>query len=175
MWSERKFRKEFRNVKTLQSVFPKISITTVLVTMTLNTLEYIRKTLNFKMLVHFYRKPLDRLNITYTVAPITSSGFKDINFLIPPKISSIVNIEKIMIFVISIEKCKALEIYLQTLLPDKLKDRGEDTIKSFSSILEATSKTEWLEKFLNDDTRIIICKDAGEMVVDILDIRRVIQ
>ncbi len=80
-----------------------------------------------------------------------------------------------MIFVDSVEKDRALTIYLQTRLPDKLKDRGEDIIKSFSSILEATTKTDWLEKFLSDDTRIIICTDAAGMGVDILDIKRVIQ
>lgn len=75
----------------------------------------------------------------YTVAPITSCGFKDLNFLILPKIGGISNIEKTMIFVDSVEKSKVLAIYLQILLLDKLKDRGKDIIKFFSSILEAES------------------------------------
>ncbi len=109
--------------------------------MTPNTLEYVRKTLNLKTPVRLYWRPLDRPNIIYTIIPITSPGFEDLNFLILPKISSIGNIEKTMIFVNSIEKGRALAIYLQTLLLDKLKDRGEDIIKSFSSILKATTKT----------------------------------
>ncbi len=79
-----------------------------------------------------------------------------------------------MIFVDSVEKSRALAIYLQTLLPDKLKDRGKDIIKSFLSILEATTKTNLLEKFLISNTRIIICTDAIGMRVDILDIKCVI-
>ena len=143
-------------------------------TMTTNTLEYVRKTLNLKTPVRLYRRPLDRPNITYTVASITSSGFEDLNFLIPPKIGGIGNIEKIMIFVDSVEKDIALGKHLQSLLPNNLKDRGEKIIVSFSSILEAKTKTDCLEDFLNSDTRILIYTDAARMGVDIPDIRRVI-
>ncbi len=88
MWGWREFRKEFSNIGILQSVFPKVLIMAVSATMTPNTLEYVRKTLNLKTPVCLYRRPVDRPNITYTVALITSSGFEDLNFLIPPKISS---------------------------------------------------------------------------------------
>lgn len=111
-------------------------------TMTLNIIEYIQKMLNLKTLVHLYQKPLDCQNITYTVVLITSSDFKDFNFLMPLKIGGIDNIGKTMIFIDSVEKGKAVAIYLQTLLPDKLKNRGENINKSFSSILEVTSKTD---------------------------------
>ena len=114
-------------------------------------------------------------NITYTVTSITNSSLKDLNFLIPSKISGIGNIEKMMIFVDSIEKDIVLGIYLQTLLPKILKDRGNDIIKSFSSILKAKIITDWLEDFLNGNTRIIICMDAVEIGVNIPDIKRVIQ
>ncbi len=50
-----------------------------------------------------------------------------------------------MIFVNSIQKGRALVIYLQTFLLDKLKDRGKDIIKFFSSILEIIVKTDWLD------------------------------
>ena len=80
-----------------------------------------------------------------------------------------------MIFVSSVEKNRALVIYLQTLLPDKLKNKGRNIIKSFLSILEATIKTDWLKNFFIGNTRIIICMDATGMEVDISDIKRVIQ
>lgn len=108
--------------------------------MTLNTLEYVQKMLNLKTPVYLYRRPLDCPNIMYTVAPITSYKFKDLNFLIPPKIDGIGNIEKTMIFIDSVEKGRVLVIYLQIFLLDKLKDRGKDIIKSFSSILETVIK-----------------------------------
>ena len=106
----------------------------VLATMTINILKYVRKTLNLKTPVRLYQRPLDRPNITYTVAPITSSGFEDLNFLVPSKIGGISNIEKTMIFVDSVEKGIALGKYLRFLLPNNLKDRGENIIISFSSI-----------------------------------------
>ena len=117
---------------------------------------------------------MDCPNITYTIAPITSSGFEDLNFLVPPKIGGIGNIEKTVIFVNSIEKSIALGKYLRSFLPNNLKDRGKKIIVSFSSILEAKTKTDCLEDFLNGNTRILICIDAAEMGVDILDIKRVI-
>lgn len=80
--------------------------------MTLTTLEYIKKTLNLKTPVYLYQRLLDCLNITYTIAPIISSSFKEFKFLIPPKIDDISNIEKIIIFIDSIKKDIALKIYL---------------------------------------------------------------
>ena len=79
-----------------------------------------------------------------------------------------------MSFVDSIEKDIILRKYLQTLLPDILKDKGKKIIISFLSILEIKTKTDWLDNFLNDNTRTIICIDIVGMGVDILDIRYVI-
>ena len=54
MWGWREFRKEFSNVGILRSVFPKVPIMAVSATMTTNTLEYFRKTLNLKTSVRLY-------------------------------------------------------------------------------------------------------------------------
>ena len=151
----REFCKELGNVGILRSIFPKVPIIAISVMMTPNTLEYVKKTLNLKTPVRLYQKLLDHPNITYIVALITSFGFEDLNFLIPPKIGGISNIEKTIIFVDNVEKDRALAIYLQIFLSDKLKDRDEDIIKSFSLILEAILKTDWLEKFLIGNIRII--------------------
>ena len=110
--------------------------------MTLNILKYVRKILNLKTLVCLYQRFLDYLNITYIIAPITSFRFEDLNFLIPPKISNIGNIKKTMIFIDSIEKNRALIIYLQIFLQNNLKNKSKNIIKSFSLILEVTTKTD---------------------------------
>lgn len=89
-------------------VFSKVSIITISITITLNILKYIRKTLNIKTLICLYQKLLDCLNIIYTIALITSSDFKNLKFLITQKINDINNIEKTIIFV---KENKALEIY----------------------------------------------------------------
>lgn len=79
-----------------------------------------------------------------------------------------------IIFIDNVEKSRTLLIYLQILLPDKLKNRGKDTIKSFLSILETISKTDWLEKLLTYDIKLIIYIDAIGIGVDIPDIQHII-
>ena len=130
--------------------------------------------LNLKTLVCLYQKLLDCLNIIYIVALIISSGFKNFHFLILLKINNISNIEKTMIFIDSIEKDRALIIYLQTLLSGKLKNKGENIIKSFLWILEATTKTDWLEKFFTNNTKIMIYTDAAKMEINISNIKHII-
>lgn len=77
----------------------------------------------------------------YIITPITSFDFKNFNFLILPKIDGIDNIEKTIIFAYKIEKDRTSIIYLQTFLLNKLKNRSEDIIKSFLSILEIITRT----------------------------------
>lgn len=80
--------------------------------MILNTLKYIQKTLNLKILIYLYQRLLDCPNIIYIITLIISSSFKDLNFLILIKISDISNIKKTIIFIDNIEKNIILEIYL---------------------------------------------------------------
>lgn len=127
-------------------------------TIIINIPIYIRKTLNLKKPICLYQKLQYCLNIISIIIAITSSKFKNFNFLVPSKINSIYNIGKTMIFVDSIKNSKVLRKYLQSLLPNKLKNRGEKIIKSFSSILK-TKKSNCLEDFLNNNTRIIIYTD----------------
>lgn len=79
-----------------------------------------------------------------------------------------------MIFDDSIKKDIALGIYLQTLLPNNLKNRGDDIIKPFSLVLKRKIKINWLAAFFNSNTRIIICMDVIGIGVNIQDIKQVI-
>lgn len=165
----KKICKKFNNIKIFQLLFSKILIMAIIIIMTLNILKYIWQMLNLKILIYLYWKFLNHSNIMYTVTLITSSNFKDFNFLIQPKINSIDIIKKTMIFVHNIEKIRALIIYLQIFLPDKLKARDKDIIKFFSIILEIITKTDWLEKFLTSNSKIIIYIDA--IGIEVLYIR----
>lgn len=80
--------------------------------MTINTLKNIKKTLNLKIPICQYQRPLDYPNITYTVVLITNSDFEDLNFLVLPKIGNTTNIKKTLIFVDSIKKNIILEKHL---------------------------------------------------------------
>lgn len=138
--------------------------------MTPNILEYSRKTLNLKILIRLYQKPLNFLNITYTLPLITSSGFEDLKFIILSKIDSISKSKKTIIFVDSIKIGRNLAIYIQSFLLNNLKDKGDNIIGSFLFILEVKTKTNWLENFLNCYTRITICTNIEGINIDIPDI-----
>ena len=70
IWGWREFCKKFSNIGIFWLEFLKVPIMAVSVTITLNILEYIRKTLNLKTPVRLYQRLLDCPNITYTIAPI---------------------------------------------------------------------------------------------------------
>ena len=81
------------------------------------------------------------------------------------------NIKKTIIFVDNVEKSIVLEKHLQTFFLDYLKDRNDQVIRSFLSILEAQIKTDWIEDFLNTNAKIITYTNTAEMAVGILDIK----
>lgn len=89
-----------------------------LATIILDILKYVKKMLNLKISICLYQRVLNHLNIIYTIALIISSSFKNFNFLILLKIADINNIKK----------NRALAIYLQNFLPNKLKNRSKDII-----------------------------------------------
>lgn len=78
-----------------------------------------------------------------------------------------------MIFIISIKKGKALTIYLQIFLLDKLKNRDKNIIKSFPLIYKIIIKNDW-QQFFPDNTDIIIYKNIARIGVDIPEIKFVI-
>lgn len=117
---------------------------------------------------------MDYPNNSYIITLIINSDFEFLNFLIPPKIDRISNIEKTMIFVDKVEKNIALRKHLQFLLPNNLKNRGKKIIISFSSILEIKIKTNCLKDFFNNNTKILIYIKAIRIKVNIPDISCVI-
>lgn len=83
------------------------------------------------------------------VALITSSSFEKLNFLILSKKDSSGNIEKTMIFVNSIKKYRIMVLYLQTFLPDRLKNRGKDIIKFFFINFRSNNKDLLIKKIFH--------------------------
>ena len=79
-----------------------------------------------------------------------------------------------MIFVDSIKISIALKKYLQSLLSDNLKNRGEKIIISFLSNLDSKTKTDYLKNCLNSNTMILICMEVIRIEVNIPDIKHII-
>lgn len=86
----------------------------ILLIMTLNVLEYIRKILNLKILIYLYSRYLYYPNIIYIVTRITSFSFEDLRFLIVSKITGISDIEKTIVFVHNTKKSRNLKIFLKS-------------------------------------------------------------
>lgn len=68
IWGWREFRKEYNNIGRIRAIFPSVPIMALSATLTSNNLEYIRKSLDLQSPVQLCKRPLDRPNITYTVA-----------------------------------------------------------------------------------------------------------
>lgn len=98
-----------------------------------------------QILKHYYgyikNFKIIQINVIYTIALIISSNFRNLKFLILAKIDNNRDIKKIMIFFNNIKKNLVLKIYLQIFLLNNLKNRSNNIIKSFTSILEAKTKT----------------------------------
>lgn len=118
-------------------------------------------------------KPFNYLNISYNIILIISSSFKDLRFFLLSIIISIGNIEKTIILVDNIKKDKVFRIYLETFLLDSLKNKGDNEIRAFLSILKAKIKTISKKKFFIIMTKII-CIDITKIRVDIPNIKYII-
>lgn len=143
-------------------------------TLTTISLEYLREALHLRSPVRLYERPLDRTDITYSVAQINKPGYEELDFLLPKK-SGLSRIPKTMVFVDSLDEGIALAKYLRSRLPGELRSRGKKIVRSFLSDLEPQTKTDWLQDLLTGDTRILICTEAAGMGVNISDIKRVVQ
>lgn len=82
IWGWQEFKKQYGNLDKLQIYFSRIPIMAVLITITQNVLEYIRVILHLHMLVHFYKRILDQLNITYIVQQIKRKKFQELDILL---------------------------------------------------------------------------------------------
>ncbi len=73
----------------------------------------------------------------------------------------------------NIKKDKVFRIYLETFLLDSLKNKGDNEIRAFLSILKAKIKTISKKKFFIIMTKII-CIDITKIRVDIPNIKYII-
>lgn len=174
VWGWREFRKEYQNLNKLRSFFPEVPIMALSATMTRNVMEYIRTALNMRTPVRLYRRRLDRPNITYMVKEIQRPGFEELNFLIP-QIGGAGAIPKTMLFMDSIEEGMDMAMHLRKLLPEHLRNKGEEIIRVFSSTLRGTTRDDFLRDLELGNTRIWICTDAAGMGINLRDIVRSIQ
>ncbi len=85
------------------------------------------------------------------------------------------DIPKTIIFVDKIEDEIKIAQYLQLLLPESPRKKGDQIIRTFLSNREPSRQEFFVEKFENGNTCILICTDAAGMEVNIQDVARTIQ
>ena len=139
-------------------------------TLSVNILEYIRRSLNIHDSVCLYKRSIHRLNIMQMVAKINNSKeFHKLAFLVLTT-GAISAISKIMVFINSLDNRVTLANHLRNLLTTYMKKDEVRLIQIFNSILELDIKAQYLEDFRNGDTKIWICTDITRIGVDIENI-----
>ena len=143
----------------------------VLVTITQNVLEYIRKTLHLHTPVHLYKRILNWLNITYMVQKIKEKRFKELDILLlsdeAAAVASVQDILKIMIFVDRINNGIQIAKHLQLLLPQYMSHNKKEIIHPFHFNLQASTRENYMDDFKNKNSRILVCTEAAGMRVNI--------
>ena len=175
IWGWREFRKEYNNIGRLHAIFPSMLTMALLVTLTSNNLEYIQKSLDLTSPVQLCKRPLNYLNITYTVAQINKKGFDELDLLFPATTLIRSAVQKTMIFVDTMSEGIAIAKYLRRQFPPVLQSKAKQIVRTFYADLESNKKIKILEDFINEDIRILIYINAIEMSVNIPNIKRVIQ
>lgn len=172
IWEWREFRKDYRHIGLLCSYFPNVPIVSLSATMTNNVLDYVRAFLNLRSPVKLYKRSLDRPNITYGVAEVKKSGYKELDVFVS-SIGGLSAIPKTMIFVDSINEGMALTEYLRTKLSDNLKDKADQVIRCFHSNLSKESRKLFAEDFLWGNIRIWVCTKAAGLGINIPNVLRI--
>lgn len=130
----------------LKDVFPNMLTLALSIIITLIVLEYIRKSLKFRLAIWLYQELLDRPNIIYLIREIVKPKYKNLAFLVPDG-SRASAIPKIMIFVNNIDKAQRITMYPYMMLSSRLQRKRTKIIYIFSSNLESTMQTEFLRDF----------------------------
>lgn len=176
IWGWRHFREEYQMIGHLKDVFSAIPTLMLSATVTPNVFEYMRVSLKLPAPSRIYRQPLDRPNLTYTVAPIRKAGFEDLAFIIPSA-GTVSDIPKTMIFVDSIDEATEMVKYLRSKLFKRIKTlrRPLEIIRTFSANLTAESRARFLQDLCSGETRVWVCTECAGLGINLRDILRAFQ
>ncbi|MCJ1347030.1 hypothetical protein MMC31_005251 [Peltigera leucophlebia] len=109
-------------------------------TLTINNLEYIRKSLDLRSPVQLCKRPLDRPNITYTVAQINKKSFGELDFLLPATTLTQSAVQKTMIFVDTVGESIVMAKYLRRQLSPALQSKAKQIVRTFYADLDPHKK-----------------------------------
>ena len=155
----------------LKDVFSKVPTLIMSATITPNILDYIWVFLKLLPPSQIYRLSLDRPNLKYMVCFFWKLGFQDLAFLIP-KDSLVGLIPKTIVFVNKIENAVRLERYLQSRLPDCIRN-GKQAFVIIQSIifnLDVNTRIRVIEDLQYGNAQICVSTKCASMGINILNI-----
>ncbi|KAL1680990.1 P-loop containing nucleoside triphosphate hydrolase protein [Schizophyllum commune] len=115
----------------------------------------------------------DRGNVSIVVRPIHNpmNTYSDLDFVIPPSVTSPEGIPKTWIYVDDINVGGEIIDHLCTLLPENL--RG--VVRPYNAILSSECRDEAMQLLKQGDVRVLVCTDAAGMGCNIPHIEVVVQ
>lgn len=157
LWGWQEFRKEYLAIGTLRANFPRLPFVALTATATPKVFNFVIKTACLRSSLRLYKMSIDRPNITQLVAQIDPrQGYAHFRTLIKTR-GGPWRIPKSMIFVDSIDECTQIAEYLRALIVPDIREVRRLIVRPFHASLESSLRGEYLEGFMNGDTRILVC------------------
>jgi len=171
-WHE--LRPEYKLIGSLRTLLSSVTFMALSATLTTSSASFITKIANFRDPIYI-RQSIARPNITITTHAIDSTGFNQLNFMIPNSAFLPHQIPLGMVFIDNINEGMALVTHLQNRLPDRLRPRGSNLVRLFNGEFDDLTRKTYLNDFRNGDTRILVGTDAMGMGIDIRRIQTIAQ
>ncbi|KAF5342587.1 hypothetical protein D9611_001979 [Ephemerocybe angulata] len=117
----------------------------------------------------------DRHNVSIIIRAMhhAMNTYRDLWFLIPAVLRSILDIKKAFVYADTIHVARDIEDYLYSLCPEEM--RKEGFIRPYSAAFSVEYREAVMEQFKVGKVRILICTDAAGMGCNIPDIDIVVQ
>lgn len=107
----------------------------------------------------------DRPNVSLVVRAIhnTQQSFTDLDFVIPPGVTSADQIPKTWIYCDNINAGLEIIDHLRTLLPSEL----QGVVRPYNAVMSTEYRGEAMKQFREGGVRVLVCTDAAGMVRDL--------
>lgn len=164
---------DYNKMGILREAFPNIPFLGLTATITPTGISYFFKSTKFKRPA-IIRQTVRRKNVDIWVAQINGQEYDDLCVLFPDNISKPQNIPQTIIFYNGRVGCVRMAKWLRSRLSASLRSEDETVVRSYSGVLDETSKQETLELLRNNACRIVVCTDAFGLGLNIPAIPRVV-
>jgi superfamily II DNA helicase RecQ len=177
IWGYRRFRKQFKHVGKLRTLFPNVPFAALSATFPPHIVAYVRRVCNMKLPTNIITVNGRRSNIDLLVMEQHSkSNFDQLLELIPSEDFAVEDIPQTLVFVDSVIPA----IHIARALREKLSGvkkgcKPQVLVRTYYATLDQEKKLETEKLVENGQAKIVICTDSLSLGVDFSNIDRVIQ